>query len=208
MSRPGQLRALARCHLTETVLPADAVIVEGVRQGEACAADWLYARVHLPVVRTLRRVLGSDQQEHDDLVQASFEKMIRVLSVRVDLESLDLPAWASAVSARVALDALRRRSREQRLFHGLAEGLDILPARGAAPEQITSARVQLGKARAALGRMKPKLAEAFLLHEVLGYELREIASLTGASVAAVQSRLVRGRRDFLRRTASEGSDGR
>jgi DNA-directed RNA polymerase specialized sigma24 family protein len=41
-------------------------------------------------------------------------------------------------------------------------------------------------------------AEAVVLHDVLGHDLAEIARLTGVTVAAAQSRLVRGRKEVLK----------
>ena len=58
-------------------------------------------------------------------------------------------------------------------------------------------RRRMENLRAALAVTKRERAEAVLLHDVLGHELTEIARMTGASIAATQSRLVRGRKDVV-----------
>src|SRR5260370_23375141 len=61
--------------------------------------------------------------------------------------------------------------------------------------------------RAALAATKRERAEAVLLHDVLGHDLMEIARMTGVSIAAAQSRLVRGRKDVVNRMISAERTG-
>jgi RNA polymerase sigma-70 factor (ECF subfamily) len=54
-----------------------------------------------------------------------------------------------------------------------------------------------------LQKITPERAWAFLFHDVYGYSLEEIAAMTGTTVAAAQSRLVRGRRELHQRIADD-----
>jgi len=179
--------------------PSDEEIVAALAAGAEWAAEHLYDRTHAHVERTLRRVLRFQHGEHADLVQASFERMLRFLSQRSLTGACNLPGWASAVAANVALDHLRKRARERRLFDGEGTALDAVHAGDAGPERAAAARAAASRVQQLLARMKPKHAETVVLHDVLGHDLAEIAAMTGASVSATQSRLVRGRKDLLRR---------
>ena len=64
---------------------------------------------------------------------------------------------------------------------------------------------ELDRLREQLSLMAPDRAMAVLLHDALGHDLAEVAVLSGCSVAAAQSRLVRGRRELAQRMAPAGS---
>ena len=50
-----------------------------------------------------------------------------------------------------------------------------------------------------LEQMSPDRVWTYLLHDVYGYDLKEVSQITGVSLSAAQSRLVRGRREVHER---------
>lgn len=68
-----------------------------------------------------------------------------------------------------------------------------LPATEGGPEHLAEMHGYLEELEVALAQLPAKKAEVVYLHDVLGYKLSEIARALGTSVAAAQSRLVRGR---------------
>ena len=61
----------------------------------------------------------------------------------------------------------------------------------------------LAKLRAHLASMDLVKATAYWLHDVCGYDLKEVAQITASSVSAAQTRLVRGRRELHERMAED-----
>jgi RNA polymerase sigma-70 factor, ECF subfamily len=182
----------------EAPVVSDVELVAGLARGEEWAAELLYDRLQPVVDRTLRRLLRSGGPDHDDMVQAAFERIIRVLTERKLSESYDLAAWSSVVATRVALDALRRRTRENRLFSAMGDEPERPDGNGNL-ERHLEARSEIARVQGVIARLRPKYAEALVLHDVLGHDLSEVARLVDVSVSAAQSRLVRGRRELVRR---------
>lgn len=183
---------------------SDVEVVAAIARGEEWAAEVLYDRVQPVVDRTLRRLLRTRDLDHGDLVQAAFERILRVLGERKLGELSNLSAWSSVVATHVALDALRRRSREHRIFQPIVDDSDR--STEVSLERRLEARSEVERVQRVVARMKSKYAETVLLHDVLGHDLAEVARLTDVSVAAAQSRLVRGRKELLRRLKAEGRD--
>jgi RNA polymerase sigma factor (sigma-70 family) len=180
--------------------PSDEQVVAGLLAGREWAAEALYDRLQPVVDRALRRVMQSNA-DHDDQVQVVFERIIRTLMERKFAGACSLSTWATAIAAHVAIDALRARVRERAVVWDdrtrSAEHAAHV-ASGSLERQL-EARAEIAEIHAVLGSMDAVYAETVLLHDVYGHELSEIALLMGVSVAAAQSRLVRGRKDFLRR---------
>jgi RNA polymerase sigma-70 factor (ECF subfamily) len=106
-----------------------------------------------------------------------------------------------ALTARIVFKHLRRRQAERRLF-GALEREDHAPQSGVGAND-PMVRNLMQHASRHLQAMDANRAWAFFLHDVLGYELRELAQIMGITVSAAQSRLVRGRRELHGRFASD-----
>jgi RNA polymerase sigma-70 factor (ECF subfamily) len=180
---------------------SDQQIIEGLVAGQAWAADAFYERVSGVVERTLRRIIQSPEADREDLQQVTLERVVQSLVDRRFSGACSLTTWASAIAGHVGIDALRSRVRERNLFRNDAdaEGQAQIKIEGATLEGRLEARSDIEQIQRLLGSMKSEHAKTLVLHDALGHELSEIAVIMGVSVAAAQSRLVRGRKELLRR---------
>jgi RNA polymerase sigma-70 factor (ECF subfamily) len=190
---------------TEHTVESDQELIEAAARGDSKVAGKLYDRLIGVVNRSLFRIFGRRESNHDDLVQATFEQIIITLGKGRFVGAAGLSAWASTVTWHVALKALRSRRREKRVLSWGEEpdSEAMVAAPHADLEHNLALRRQIAGARAELAEMDPAKVEAFLLHDVLGHDLAEIAAITNVSVSAAQSRLVRGRKEFYARMEAQ-----
>jgi RNA polymerase sigma-70 factor (ECF subfamily) len=179
-------------------LESDEALVCALRSGDAQKAAILYDRLIRVVDGSLVRILGRREQDHDDLVQSVFEQLIVALNKNRRAGVVALPGLAAAIACNIGLNALRSRTRERRVVD---RGRDAdVEARRAGThvdvEREAGARGELGRVCEELAAMGREKATAVLLYDVFGHDLAEVAVLTGATVAAAQSRLVRGRKEL------------
>ncbi len=177
---------------------SDAEICAALVDGAPWAADALYDRVVDVIESVLFRLLGADA-DRDDLTQQAIERVVSSVVSGRFARGCSLRSWATLLAQHVAVDALRARARERKLFDRRIpyQALELVAAHTATPEHLAETRRRMALLQSALGRVNRERSEAVVLHDVLGHDLAEIAQLTGVSVAAAQSRLVRGRREVL-----------
>lgn len=195
-----KLRVVAAADRRDAAAPPardDSELLACVRAGDASAAYELYERLRPSVEATIRRLLGRGDPDADDLAQSAFLEIVRCCDGFRGESSLD--TWASSVTAHVIYGQIRRRRGERRMFSSE-------PLEDAAHDRVSGmivARDLVSRVRALIADIDPDKAWTFLLHDVCGFDLREIAQITEVSVAAAQSRLVRGRRLVHERIASD-----
>jgi RNA polymerase sigma-70 factor (ECF subfamily) len=166
----------------------DIELVQAMRQGDESAAPALYDRLRPRVAATVARLVPRWNADAEDLVQMS---MIAIMQSAASFRGdASLEAWASGITARTVYRYMRRHRLERRVF-AAADTEELMPSTTPA----TESRDLLRRVRELIENLEPTKVYAFLLHDVCGFDLQEIASITGASVSAAQSRLVRGRRE-------------
>jgi RNA polymerase sigma-70 factor (ECF subfamily) len=189
--------------------PSQEALLAGVAAGERWAHAALYDLLYPVVARTLQKVLRDTSGDYEDLVQVCFERIVRTLSGERGPQISNLSGWAGSIAAHVALDALRGRVRERRLFErdsaGAAPRVESVPAPSL--ERQLDARKQLEWLQRTLARMNADQAQTMVLHDVLGYGLVEVAAIMGVTVAAAQRRLSRGHQELVRRARARGIKG-
>lgn len=173
----------------------DSTLLAGLKARDTSLSNAFYARVRPIVDRTLVRLLGPRDSDYEDVAQrALFELVSTIDRFRADCP---LDAWISIVTARTTYRAIRRRRLERRLF--VNEPAADFPQATRSHAGSVAARQAIQRVGAELERMNQDRVWTFLLHDVYGYDLKEVGQITGASLMAAQSRLVRGRREIHER---------
>ena len=175
----------------------DDALVAAVRRGDRAIAAAFCQRIWPQVDRTLGRLLGRGDPDRDDVGQLALIELVKSIGRYRGDCSLD--TWVQTVTSHMVFKHIRRRRLERQVFTNLLaddETEIAAPSLVVHGERREMSRDLLARVAALLGTINADRAWAFVLHDVLGYDLREIADMTKTSPAAAQSRLSRGRRDL------------
>ena len=179
----------------------DSELLAAVRRGDPTAATALHDRLRPQVDRVVRRLLGARDPDLGDVAQLAMIAIIDTVGTFRGESSLD--SWTSAVAAHMVYKHIRRRKTERRLFGALdAELLAVTRSPSRTGREVMMRDV-IARVVVHLEGIEESKAWAFVLHDVCGYDVREIAKITGSTESAAQTRLVRGRREVHERIADD-----
>ncbi len=168
-------------------------LVARARAGDQASCRELF-RLHVGRVhRTVYRLAGPSA-DLEDLVQMAFIDAFRSLSGFRGEAAFS--TWLLRIAIRVALRA-RKRAPERPVPIEIAEQR---LAGGTDPERAADARRSLARLDAILAGLSAKRRTAFVLHVLEGHPLEEVATMLGASVAAIKVRVHDARKEIERRT--------
>lgn len=178
-------------------VPADRDALSAARSGSQEAGRRLMAEHGPSMVRTAWNVLGRyGARDAEDVVQEAFLAALTTPA----LPTGDLGAWLRAVTARKALDHVRRERRrgERPLAEPEARGEEIASGENAA------ARLEVLVVRQGLRRLSPADRAVLTLVDLEGRSMAEAAEALGLTNVAVRLRAVRARRKLARLLRSDG----
>jgi RNA polymerase sigma-70 factor (ECF subfamily) len=163
----------------------DAVLVARAREGDRWAEEALYQR-HVPyVMGMVVRLLGS-RDEAEDIVQDTFAIGLDRLATLRQADSVR--AWF----AQIAVSQVRRKLRRARLLSrlGLEPPLDDVDLESLAVEEADAeTRAELAAIGRALAKLPTNDRLAWMLRNVDGEPLAEVARLCGCSLATAKRRI-------------------
>ena len=158
---------------------SDQALTQAAARGDREAARAVLRLVAPSVLATVRRLIGRDHPDVDDVVQESLLAIVRALpTFRGDSSVVH---FAKRIATRRAIDCLRTLIRARRLVTSLA------------PPEAVESRMVLERHRQQwrelLGNLPVAQAEALALRAVEGYSFEEISQMTKAPLDTVRSRV-------------------
>jgi RNA polymerase sigma-70 factor (ECF subfamily) len=167
--------------------------------GETAAFRALYERHRTDVARLVYRMLGA-RSDLEDVIQEVFIQAYK--SLKDFRGQAKFSTWLHRVTVNVVL-MHRRSARSRPVFADEPPGDPVLRSDELGPDEDAERRERVR----AFGRLLDRLAEkkrlVFVLHELEGLPPSEIATIVGAPVLTVRTRLFYARRELETMLAEE-----
>ncbi len=186
--------ALGRALLlrTRANMTDDAGILTKAAAGDTEAFRRLYVAHRADVARLVFRMLGA-RSDLDDVVQEVFFQVFR--SLKDFRGQSKFSTWLHRVTVNVVL--MHRRAARSRPSYSEEAAHDVTPdRRNVPPDEDTDRRERMRAFDRLLGRLAEKKRTVFILHELEGVPPAEIATIVGAPVLTVRTRLFYARREL------------
>ena len=176
----------------------DRTLVTAAKCGDAHAFEKLMSRHKRRIFAVALRIT-KNREDAEDVVQESFHKAF--LHLDRFREASQFSTWLSRIALNESYMVLRRRRK----------GLEVLPAtpddgvtfvpeafvdQGPNPEESCRRREHSELLTKAINRLGPTIRKTIWLRMVEEHSVEETAQMLDTSVAAVKSRVFRGRREL------------
>jgi RNA polymerase sigma-70 factor (ECF subfamily) len=166
---------------------SDALLLEGLRQGDEASFEVLFHRHYQRVYHLLVRLVG-DQGEAEELAQEVFLKLYQ----RPLRQGDNVGGWLYRVATNVGYNSLRSKKRRGRREEAAIREMPLTAPSAAAEFAQRSIQVEV---REALARLKPRQGQLLLLRQ-MGFSYKELAAVLGVSPGSIGTLLARAEKAF------------
>jgi len=177
-------------------------VIQGLKQGNRQAAEWLLDRFQRPLIRFFQVSLP-DPESAPDAAQEVFLRLIQSLRGKKPVAVQSLQAYLFTIARRLMIDQVREsyhrppmdsldESRSQSQEGGGWSLLERIPDPHRDPREETDQRQKLRKVTEAIRSLDPEIREVTVLHHFEGLTGREIAAALNLKEGTVWSRLHQG----------------
>lgn len=174
-------------------------LIDACRRGERSALEQVFRRESPYLERVLFRVLGPSS-ELEDMLQVTLEQAIRAFPAFRGEASVR--TWLTRIAVRSALHHLKHPAQRRRVALEVIDG-GLSAVASSRPGHEVEARLRLRVLYEHLDRLDPKHRTAFVLFQVEGRSMDEVAALMDAGLSATKSRVMWARRKLYARLAKD-----
>lgn len=179
-------------------VPTDLALADRCRRGDATAFEELYRRHATRLYNLLYRMLGSQADAEDQLQEVFLQAYRKLETFRGESA---LSTWLYRLAHNLCLDHLRSKAgKRERVTDALDETRTHAGASGAPPGELIVHRLDLERA---IGRLPEGCRAAFILHDVEGFDHRQVGAILGIAEGTSKSQVHKARlriRAYLRRS--------
>jgi RNA polymerase sigma-70 factor (ECF subfamily) len=181
----------------EAPLPASysPELIELCRRGDRAALQQVLRNEGPYVQRVLTRIVGT-KESVEDLLQLTFEHALRAFpSFRGEAS---VRTWLTRIAVRTAMHELKHPARKRRAALEVIEG-GLSAASPSQPQREAEMRSRLASLYEHLAKLEPAQRTAFVLFQVEGRSMEEVAALMDSNLSTTKSRVMWARRKLFDR---------
>ncbi len=176
----------------ETYSPA---LIDGCRRGDRAALAQVLRHETKSLERVLSRFVNS-KSDLEDLLQLTLEQAI--VAFPQFRGEAKVRTWLTRIAVWTALHHLKHPWRKRRTSLEVLDG-GQLGTNQIAPSEELEGKRRLAVLRGHLAALDPKHHMAFILFQIEGHSMEEVAALMDANLSTTKSRVMWARRKLLAR---------
>ena len=147
--------------------------------------------IHTPALERFAMRMLLERQRAEEVLQETLMKAWQE-AARYDPEKARLSTWLHQIAHNLCIDILRRQRREQ----PLTENADTIIGSDESPESLVQTQETQRQLTSAIGALSQRHRTALILTYYQSLPNRDVAQIMGISVRALESLLVRARREL------------